>query len=139
MNPCKPVPFLYDAEILKQYDTSYNNLTPHVYAIGIRVQTIFAIFQIIRCSSFRYLGSEAMKKLRSTKCSQSIVVTGLSGSGKTETTKHLIQFLCNKGALNVVKDRIWQSNPILELFGNAETSENLNSSRFSKIIDVSFV
>lgn len=80
-----------------------------------------------------------MKKLQSTKCSQSIIVTGLSGSGKTETMKHLMKFLCNTRALNAVKDRIWQSNPILELFGNAETCENSNSSRFSKIIEVSFL
>lgn len=86
---------------------------------------------------FHYLGAEAMKQLRNTKLSQSIIVSGLSGAGKTETTKHLMKFFCDTGVTNGINERIWQSNSILELFGNSRTSENLNSSRFSKMIEVS--
>ena len=69
---------------------------------------------------------------------QIIIVSGESGSGKTETTKQIIHYLnsCVKNSDNKLIDRIEASGIILEYFGNATTSKNTNSSRFGKLIEV---
>ena len=69
---------------------------------------------------------------------QIIIVSGESGSGKTETTKQIIHYLnsCVKNGDNKLIERIEASGIILEYFGNATTSKNTNSSRFGKLIEV---
>jgi myosin heavy subunit len=44
----------------------------------------------------------------------------------------------HKAQVETVKDKLLQSNPVLEAFGNAKTNRNDNSSRFGKYMDVSF-
>lgn len=73
-----------------------------------------------------------MKKFKKT---QSILITGVTGSGKTESGKHLMKFLAHASNLQNVSD----SSPILEAFGNAETRGNKNSSRFCKYVEVTFL
>ena len=70
------------------------------------------------------------------------VCAGESGSGKTEASKKVLQFVAeatgHKGQVETVKDKLLQSNPVMEAFGNAKTNRNDNSSRFGKYMDVSF-
>jgi myosin-5 len=71
--------------------------------------------------------------------SQSILISGESGAGKTETTKIVMLYLTTLGSSNEVEheggggggdgklsimERVLQSNPILEAFGNAKTLRN---------------
>lgn len=70
------------------------------------------------------------------------MISGESGAGKTEATKRLLQFYAETCPApergGAVRDRLLQSNPVLEAFGNAKTLRNDNSSRFGKYMDVQF-
>ena len=69
-------------------------------------------------------------------------MAGESGAGKTEASKKVLQFIAatsrQKEKVDTVRDKLLQSNPVLEAFGNAKTNRNDNSSRFGKYMDVEF-
>merc|ERR1740121_1680168 len=76
---------------------------------------------------------------------QSILITGESGAGKTENTKKVISYfatICSSGKRKEgeasLEDKIVQTNPVLEAWGNAKTIRNDNSSRFGKFIRIYF-
>ena len=71
-----------------------------------------------------------------------IVLSGETGAGKTEASKHLLHYLswrgCGSAGKGGVAARVLASSPLFEAFGNAKTFANSNSSRFGKFIRLKF-
>jgi myosin heavy subunit len=76
------------------------------------------------------------------KVDQSVVISGESGAGKTESAKIVLRYLtersmgasCSGTAGDGLDKRMINTNPVLEAFGNAKTLRNENSSRFGKFM-----
>ena len=72
-----------------------------------------------------------------------IVVSGESGSGKTEACRQVMRFVTyvtdsSDERIEFVKKVLVQSSDLLEAFGNAKTRMNYNSSRFGKLMALNF-
>uniref|UniRef100_A0A0E0GS17 Myosin motor domain-containing protein n=1 Tax=Oryza nivara TaxID=4536 RepID=A0A0E0GS17_ORYNI len=119
VNPFQRLPHLYDTHMMEQYKgADFGELSPHVFAVA--------------DVAYRAMINEGK--------SNSILVSGESGAGKTETTKMLMRYLAHLGGRSGVEGRTveQQSNPVLEAFGNAKTVRNNNSSRFGKFVEIQF-
>uniref|UniRef100_A0AAQ4RXS0 Myosin IXA n=1 Tax=Gasterosteus aculeatus aculeatus TaxID=481459 RepID=A0AAQ4RXS0_GASAC len=119
INPFKFLP-IYNPKYVKMYDNhALGNLEPHIYAVA-------------------DVAYHAMLQKESNQC---IVISGESGSGKTQSTNFLIHHLTalsQKGFASGVEQIILGAGPVLEAFGNAKTAHNNNSSRFGKFIQVNY-
>ncbi|XP_057962768.1 myosin-9 [Malania oleifera] len=122
INPFQRLPHLYDAHMMQQYKGApLGELSPHVFAVA--------------DVAYRAMINEGK--------SNSILVSGESGAGKTETTKMLMRYLAFLGGRaategRTVEQQVLESNPVLEAFGNAKTVRNNNSSRFGKFVEIQF-
>eukprot|EP01054_Gregarina_sp_Poly1_P006235 Gregarina_sp_Poly_1__6234@NODE_3303_length_1198_cov_513_079576_g2096_i0_p1_GENE_NODE_3303_length_1198_cov_513_079576_g2096_i0NODE_3303_length_1198_cov_513_079576_g2096_i0_p1_ORF_typecomplete_len336_score54_34Myosin_head/PF00063_21/3_4e79TniB/PF05621_11/0_00047ABC_tran/PF00005_27/0_0028AAA_22/PF13401_6/0_02T2SSE/PF00437_20/0_033AAA_30/PF13604_6/0_052AAA_16/PF13191_6/0_062RsgA_GTPase/PF03193_16/0_15Sigma54_activat/PF00158_26/0_14PPV_E1_C/PF00519_17/0_54PPV_E1_C/PF00519_17/1_2e03AAA_10/PF12846_7/0_ len=81
---------------------------------------------------------EALDNLHNVNKSQTIIVTGESGAGKTEATKHCMRFFASaKSGIDLrIQNAVMAANPVLESFGNAKTIRNNNSSRFGRFMQL---
>ncbi|TYH35234.1 hypothetical protein ES332_D13G179700v1 [Gossypium tomentosum] len=85
------------------------------------------------------IAENAYNEMMNDGVNQSLMISGESGAGKTETAKFAVQYLAALGGGNVgIECQILQTSCLLEAFGNSKTSMNDNSSRFGKLIEIHF-
>ena len=126
--------------VFEEFSNANENRPQHAPECPPRLRTCI-FFYIFSVSFHRHLfaiGSAAYSGLA--KSNQAVVVSGESGSGKTESTKLFMQYLAavNKSPSNLITEQILEASPLLESFGNAKTVRNDNSSRFGKYLEVYF-
>ncbi|XP_063171564.1 unconventional myosin-Ih isoform X4 [Candoia aspera] len=120
VNPYKELD-IYTVKQMEQYKgVNFFELPPHIYAIADNAYRVM-------CTEYN---------------NHFILISGESGAGKTEASKKILQFFAvtcpTTEQLQIVRDRLLLSNPVLEAFGNAKTLRNDNSSRFGKYMDIQF-
>ncbi|KAK1903550.1 Unconventional myosin-XVI, partial [Dissostichus eleginoides] len=71
---------------------------------------------------------------------QCFILSGESGSGKTEACKHIVRHLTARSSPKgfALEPRMKHVNCILEAFGHARTLKNNNSSRFIKLLTIQY-
>ncbi|KAJ3157501.1 cytochrome c oxidase subunit 1, partial [Irineochytrium annulatum] len=139
MNPYESLE-IYGTSHVRQYSNlkASVSLPPHIYALADR----------------------AIANVRAGMGNQSVIISGESGAGKSESTKSILEYWTsvttsaavgsNKGGSggvspgassngeteSWVQQQVLEANTVLESFGNAKTVRNNNSSRFGKFIQV---
>ena len=116
VNPFKLLP-IYTPAIQDIYkEKGSKDTPPHIYAVS----------------------DLAYNNMLADRVNQSIVISGESGAGKTETMKLVLQYLAEVSGraqkrtstgetTESLEQQILKSNPVMEAFGNAKTVRNNNS------------
>ncbi|XP_040006603.1 unconventional myosin-Ic isoform X2 [Xiphias gladius] len=120
VNPYKELE-IYSKQQMERYrGVSFYEISPHIYAVS----------------------DNTYRAMRTERKDQCILISGESGAGKTEASKKILLYYAVTCPTNdhmaALGERLLQSNPVLEAFGNAKTLRNDNSSRFGKYMDVQF-
>ncbi|XP_076864017.1 unconventional myosin-XV [Brachyhypopomus gauderio] len=116
LNPYKMYNIYGTDMVLQHKGRAFGESPPHLFAIG----------------------NAAYTKMMDAKQDQCIIISGESGSGKTEATKLVLRYLAAiQHKRNITQQiEILEAAPLLESFGNAKTVRNDNSSRFGKFIEI---
>ncbi|KAM6978300.1 unconventional myosin-XVI isoform 2-T3 [Tautogolabrus adspersus] len=71
---------------------------------------------------------------------QCFILSGESGSGKSEACKHVVRHLTARSSPKglALESRMKHVNSLLEAFGHAKTQRNNNSSRFIKLLTIQY-
>ncbi|KAG4997597.1 hypothetical protein JHK85_029036 [Glycine max] len=120
INPFQRLPHIYGAHMMQQYKGApFGELSPHVFAVA----------------------DVAYRAMINEKKSNSILVSGESGAGKTETTKMLMQYLAFLGGRAGTEGRTVEQQVLEEIekykLGNPRSFHYLNQSKCYELADVS--
>eukprot|EP01100_Stratorugosa_tubuloviscum_P006890 TRINITY_DN291_c0_g3_i1.p1 TRINITY_DN291_c0_g3~~TRINITY_DN291_c0_g3_i1.p1 ORF type:complete len:1408 (+),score=723.87 TRINITY_DN291_c0_g3_i1:55-4278(+) len=117
VNPFKFLPVYSQAWVKKYVNKRLGLLSPHIFSIA----------------------EAAYSTMSDKQLNVSILISGESGSGKTECTKLILRYLAARmDKTSKVETMLLETNPVLEALGNAKTVRNDNSSRFGKYIEIIF-
>ncbi|XP_053425601.1 unconventional myosin-XVIIIa isoform X11 [Nycticebus coucang] len=114
-------PAMYSEKVMHMFKgCRREDMAPHIYAVA---QT-------------------AYRAMLMSRQDQSIILLGSSGSGKTTSCQHLVQYLATIAGTSgnkVFSVEKWQAlYTLLEAFGNSPTIINGNATRFSQILSLDF-
>ncbi|XP_021571287.1 unconventional myosin-XVIIIa isoform X3 [Carlito syrichta] len=114
-------PAVYSEKVMHMFKgCRREDMAPHIYSVA---QT-------------------AYRAMLMSRQDQSIVLLGSSGSGKTTSCQHLVQYLATIAGTSgnkVFSAEKWQAlYTLLEAFGNSPTIMNGNATRFSQILSLDF-
>ncbi|XP_036694012.1 unconventional myosin-XVIIIa isoform X12 [Balaenoptera musculus] len=114
-------PAVYSEKVMHMFKgCRREDMAPHIYAVA---QT-------------------AYRAMLMSRQDQSIILLGSSGSGKTTSCQHLVQYLATIAGTSgnkVFSVDKWQAlYTLLEAFGNSPTIMNSNATRFSQILSLDF-
>lgn len=114
-------PAVYSEKVMHMFKgCRREDMAPHIYAVA---QT-------------------AYRAMLMSRQDQSIVLLGSSGSGKTTSFQHLVQYLATiagTSGTKVFSVEKWQAlSTLLEAFGNSPTIMNGSATRFSQILSLDF-
>uniref|UniRef100_I3KAB4 Myosin XVI n=1 Tax=Oreochromis niloticus TaxID=8128 RepID=I3KAB4_ORENI len=121
VNPNKELP-IYSTLVSQLYLSSTgrlcSSLPPHIFSSAER----------------------AYHMMQQEKRPQCFILSGESGSGKTEACKHIVRHLTARSGAKgfMLEPRMKHVNCVLEAFGHAKTQRNSNSSRFIKLLTIQY-
>jgi len=160
MNPFEMTPELYSTQRKEMYATKLiwhgGSLIREENRrnVGDKLRSFGGYYNRLKMEPHIYEHSSvAYRRLAVNGTDQTILVSGESGAGKTETVKNILTHLasiehtrpCPPGGkrpgpdvFHRVAKRVNGSSPIFESFGNAQTEWNVNSTRFGKLIQLQF-
>ncbi|GMN64120.1 hypothetical protein TIFTF001_033197 [Ficus carica] len=102
VNPFRRLPHLYDVHMMEQYKgAAFGELSPHLFAVA----------------------DTCYRAMINDQGSQSILVSGESGAGKTETTKMLMRYLAFMGGRSGIEGRTVEQQ-VLEVSLLVKTTAN---------------
>ncbi|XP_051944820.1 unconventional myosin-IXb isoform X3 [Hippocampus zosterae] len=121
LNPNKFLPAYYNPKYVKLYENQpLGKLSPHIFAMA----------------------DLAYRAMLNCKVDQCLVMSGESGSGKTESSSYLVHCLTalsQQTYCSGMERAILGASPVLQAFGNAKTVANNNSSRFGKFVQLNYL
>ena len=142
VNPYKKDPNIYSNEKIEYYINLHDNNPPE-FRTSNNEPHLYDLVLI------------TIERLLKTGNSQSIIISGESGAGKTEAAKNAMNCIVyyfqgnnqeerknnmktfsSRSREESLEKKILSCNPILEAFGNCKTLRNDNSSRFGKYVTI---